>query len=137
MTEEMLILGLELIPILLTPVLALLGKLLADLIRGKVKNEYLQGALLRLNEAAKTGVSSVGQTYVKKMKEGKADGKLTDEEKKAAKDAALREVKDLLGPKGLKEIAKVVGIPVASKAMDSMLESKIEAKVKDNKDFLL
>lgn len=96
-------------------------------IQAKVKNEYLRGALTRLNDAVLTAVREVQQVAVEAIKAGRADGKLTADEKAAVKKAALDSVKSHLGVKGVDELIKILGLSDGS--IDRLLESKIEAAV--------
>lgn len=48
---------------------------LAALIRSKVDNEYLRGALVRLDDAVFTAVKELQQTVVAEVKAASADGK--------------------------------------------------------------
>jgi len=104
---------------------------LAMYIRAKVKNEYLKGALVRLNDAVLAAVKEAQQVAVGGLKAANADGKITAEEKAKIKDDVLAVVRSHLGMKGLAEIAKVLGLDNA--AMESLLSSKVEAAVYDVK----
>lgn len=103
----------------------------ANLIKAKVANTYLQGVLVRLDDAVYTAVKMVTQTYVDAIKEASADGTLTADEKMAAKQKAIDAVKDYLGAKGLATIAQVLGL--TGSAVDSFLGAKIEAAVATTK----
>ncbi len=115
-------------PVLLAG-LTLLSGWAAKLIAAKVRMEYLRGVLIRLDDAVLSAVKEVSQTYVDALKSGRADGTLTDEESKKAKDLALSSAKSYLGMKGLSELAKVLGL--GSGEVESLLSSKIEATVHD------
>lgn len=101
--------------------------LVAWYIKKKVDNEKTEHLLLTLNEAVGTAVASTSQVYVKEIKRAKVDGKLTDEEKKNARRAAIQEAKRLLGEKLCKELHKRSG------SADAVLETYIEAEVAERK----
>lgn len=102
---------------------------LAQLVRAKVKNEYLRGVLVRLDDVVFTAVKDLQQTVVNEIKLASADGKITDVEKRRIKDQAIANVKSHLGTKGIGELAKVLGLD--SGAIDGLLSSKVEAAVHD------
>lgn len=91
----------------------------------KTKNEYANNAINRLDDALIAAVREVYQTYVSQIKKGRADGKLSSEEKAAAKDLAIDKAKSFLGKKGLKAVAKVLGLPV--EGLDAMFNSRTES----------
>lgn len=98
---------------------------LSALVLKTISNTTVQAILVRATEEVKDAVLEVEQTYVKALKAANADGKLTDEEKKAAMDKAIAIAKSNIGMKGLKRLARVVGID----AVTSWLETKAEATV--------
>ena len=102
---------------------------LAQLVRAKVKNEYLRGVLVRLDDVVFTAVKDLQQTVVNEIKLASADGKITDAEKRRIKDQAIANAKSHLGTKGIGELAKVLGLD--SGAIDGLLSSKVEAAVHD------
>lgn len=102
---------------------------LTTFIHGKVKNEYLEGVLLRLDDAVLTVVKDLEQTIVREIKRASADGKIPVEERRRIKDMALAKLKSYLGPKGLQLLVKVLGL--SGSALDAFLVSKIEAAVHD------
>lgn len=104
---------------------------LANWLKAKTKNEYLSGALVRLNDAVFSAVKEVEQTVVGAIRRAKADGKITDEEKAEIKAKAIAAVKSYLGAKGLLELAKVLGLDGA--ALDALIGAKIEGAVHDMK----
>lgn len=99
---------------------------LASLIKAKTSNAYLQGVLLRLNDAVVVAVKEVNQTMVEALKASDG-GKLSETSKQNAKLAALQTIKAHLGPKGIAELAEVFG--VAGVALDNLLGTRIEAAV--------
>lgn len=105
----------------------LLGKLLARYI----SNKTLRDLLTRLGWEVRAVVLEVHQTWAEDIKKGKADGKLTEEEKAHAKALALSKLKENLGKKGIARLAKVLGLHID--ALDSWLGNKIEATVAELK----
>jgi hypothetical protein len=103
----------------------------AQYIQAKVKNEYLRGVLVRLDDAVLTVVREVQQVTVEAIKSGSADGKLTPDERARVKQAAIDSVKSHLGMKGISELAKILGLE--SGAVDKLLSTRVEAAVHDLK----
>jgi hypothetical protein len=99
----------------------------AELLHARIKNEYLQGVLIRLDDAVFTAVCEVQQVVVNKLKERSEDGHLTTEDRQYVKNAALGSIREYLGPKGLALVGKVLGIP--NTEVDRHLESRLEAAV--------
>jgi hypothetical protein len=102
--------------------------LLSWFIKKKVDHEKTEHLLLTLNDAVGTAVASTAQVYVGELKKARTDGKLTDEEKKNARRAAIREAKRLLGEKLCKELRKRCG------SEDAALETYVEAEVAERKN---
>ncbi len=130
----------EALPYLIPVVLAILGwgfKLLGDLIQSKVKNEKVKGVLSRADEAIEKAVRFVGETMkaeLAKAKEASSEGgeKITPEEYRRAKQAAIDAAKSYLGKKGIAEIVRVIGIQWDS--LDSWLGLGVEAKLNELKE---
>ena len=120
---------------LLSPVLlagfAWIAVRLERFIKARTDNAYLEGVLVRANEAVWVTIKDLQRNTVEEIKAANADGKLTDEEKKRIKDKALADVKALLGAGGLKMLFKIFG---GEDAATAFLSSKIEASVKDLRD---
>lgn len=121
-------------PIVIDLIVALLGALgtvaaayLTSLIRNKVKNENLRALLDRVDDFAFDAVRAVWQASVEAAK---ADGKLTKEDAKAAKDAAIAALKAYLGEKGLAELKATFG---TDDNVEKVLDAKIEKAVYDAK----
>jgi hypothetical protein len=114
---------------LMAPVLvALFGwgmKKVADLISAKVKNEYLKGALVRLDTEVTHVVREVEQTYVQSARG--ADGKLTAESAKKALDTALAKLKQNLGSSWLSELSSIFGAEDLTSFLTSRIESAVNA----------
>lgn len=124
--------GLKVLEILSPVLLAALtwaAAKLAQLIRVKIKHEYLRGILIRLEDSVVTSVKELEQTVVEEIKSASADGKITPDEKKRIKEKALASVKSHLGTKGLAELATVLGLDGG--AIDGFLSSRVEAAVHD------
>lgn len=102
--------------------------LVAWYIKKKVDHEKTEHLLLTLNDAVGTAVASTAQVYVNELKKARADGKLTDEEKKNARRAAIREAKRLLGAKLCSELCRRTG------SADTALETYVEAEVGERKN---
>lgn len=120
---------LELLSPVLLAALTWLAAKVAQLINAKVKNEYLRGTLVRLDDAVLAAVREVQQVTVEALKIASADGKLTPEERAQVKAKAMEAVKSHLGMKGLAELAKVLGL--SGDAIERMLSTRVEAAVHD------
>jgi len=113
-------------PALLTLVIAALGAVLTRLVHGKVKSNLASGMILRAIDEVWAAVREISQTYVKKIKEGElSDGRLTDDEKKEAMEYALAVAKANIGTKGLRRLARVLGLG----NLDSWLTTQAESAV--------
>lgn len=114
-------------------VLALLGWLLTTLamyVRQRtaaMKNQYLAGVLERLDDAVETAVREASQTLVDDMRKAAADGTISKDEAREARDHALGKLKAYMGPKGVAELGRVMALDVGG--IDSYLAGKVEAKV--------
>jgi len=117
-------------PILLAALTWVAAKV-AQYIQAKVKNEYLRGVLVRLDDAVLAAVREVQQVTVEAIKSGSADGKLTPDERARVKQAAIDSVKSHLGMKGISELAKILGLETG--AVDKLLSTRVEAAVHDLK----
>jgi hypothetical protein len=103
----------------------------AQLISAKVRNEYLRGVLVRLDDAVLAAVREVQQVTVDSLKAASADGQLTADERAKVKQAAIDSIKSHLGTKGIGEVAKVLGLEDG--AVDKLLSTRVEAAVHDLK----
>ena len=101
----------------------------AQLITAKVKNEYLRGVLVRLDDAVLNGVREVQQVTVDAMKSANPDGTLTADQGAKVKQAAIDSIKSHLGTKGLGELAQVLGLEGG--AIEKVLATRVEAAVHD------
>ena len=119
--------GVEALSPLLLAALSWLSLRIAALINAKVKNERIQGILLRLDDAVFLAVREVEQVFVSMLKTASEDGVLTAEERRQAKDAALRAARSYLGTRGLAELGKVLGLP--EDEVDRVIGGRVEAAV--------
>lgn len=115
----------EYLPLLVSGVIV---PLVAWFIKKKVDHEKTEHLLLTLNDAVGTAVASTAQVYVSEIKKARADGKITDDEKKQARCSAIREAKRLLGESLCRELRKRTG------STDASLETYVEAEVADRKN---
>lgn len=125
-------LGLKLVEILSPVLLAALtwvAAKVAQLITAKVKHEWVRGVLLRLDDAILNSVREVQQAVVDEIKAGRADGKLTTEERARVKARAIESIRSHLGLKGLAELARVLGLEDGR--LDKLLSTRVEAAVHD------
>lgn len=99
--------------------------LLAKYVYSKIESDFWRGVASRATEEVFDAAQSVHQSYVKGIKAGRADGKLTDEEKATAKRMAVEEAKSNLGAKGVARLGKIVG----AQGVDSYLGTKVESAV--------
>ena len=116
---------------LLIATLTWLASKLAQLIQARVKNEYLRGVFLRLDDAVLTVVREIHQVSVDALKSAAPDGKLTPEVKEMVKRAALEAIKKNLGANGVAQLVKVLGIN--TEAVDKLIGTRVEAAVHDLK----
>lgn len=100
---------------------------------GYLVNAFLKGrgyqwdVLRRAIFEAGAVVYEVYQVYTSEILKGRADGKLTPEEKTIAKDLAMDKLKSNLGKAGLARLARVLGLK--GDALDGWLGNKVEAAV--------
>jgi len=108
--------------LLLAALIGLAGKYLV----GTAK-DIVQRAIREVGDA----VREVYQVYVQALKDGRADGTLTEAEKIHAKQMAIDIAKANLGSKGLKRLLRILGL--GDDALDKWLGTKVEAAVADAK----
>jgi hypothetical protein len=101
-----------------------------QLISAKVKNEYLKGVLLRLDDAVLAAVREVQQVVVDGLKAA-SSGPLTPAERIKVKQIALASIKSHLGQKGLSELAHIFGLEGGT--LETVLTTRVEAAVHDLK----
>lgn len=91
----------------------------------KTKSEYLSNVILRIDDLAMLVVTDLAQSW-KAPRE--RDGKWNDANKEEAKKKAVTALKEYLGPKGVKEVLKLVGGD--SIKLDNLLGTAVESQVK-------
>lgn len=69
----------------------------------------------------------VEQVFVSMLKTASADGVLTSDERRDAKDAAVRAARSYLGAHGVSELCKVLGL--VDDEVDRLLGARVEAAV--------
>lgn len=123
---------------LLSPVmlllLAYLAKKISDFLTAKVKNELLSGMLTRLNDTVFTYVREAEQTLVAELKAAKDPASeggtaLTKAEGENIKNKVLAKVKEALGPRGLSDLGKILGL--TTEGVEGTIAAKIEAAVNE------
>lgn len=112
---------------LLLAALGWLSLQVAAFINTHVRNERLRGVLARVDDAVLVAVREIEQLYVSRLKNASADGELTAEERKDAKDAAVAAARSYLGARGLVELGKVLGIPLDD--VERVVSARVEAAV--------
>ena len=117
-------------PVLLAAMTWVAAKL-AQLINARVKNEYLRGVLVRLDDAVLSVVREVHQVTVEALKNATVDGRLPPGARDTVKRAALGAIKSHLGVRGIAQLGKVLGLD--GDAVDRLIGTKIEAAVLDLK----
>lgn len=124
-----------------TGVLALLGVLWSKVIWERIKDMKGSRIILRTWLELKSALLSVHQTYVKALREANQDGKLTEAEKKMAMERALKEAKSNIGTKGLKRLARILGLSsveswLSTQAEGLLAEMKSSGELPSSKDFV-
>jgi len=100
---------------------------LAKLLEARVKNEYLRGVLVRLDDTVVSVVREVNQVTVEAIKSASIDGRLPAGARDTIKNAAVNAIKAHLGSQGLEDLARVLGLD--SPAVDRLIGTRIEATV--------
>lgn len=103
-------------------------KKLADYLHAKASSSRLFGALAALDDLVLSAVTSVENTLKPQLTSFQADGKLTPEEAKQLKDAAIAAVKATLGTEGWATLQKLLSILVGG-SIDDLLAQKVEVAV--------
>lgn len=113
--------------------------LFSGLIRTKMKNEHAAGILVRLNESVADAVLAVNQQtreLLGKAREPSSPGgrALTAAEARHLKSAAVNYVLSYWGEKGIRELAKVLGLTKdtdekTTAMVRTMVDTKVEAAV--------
>ena len=130
--EDLLNTGLVLFGDALLAALAVGAGFLTKWIATKIKNERVAAIIGRVDDVVMKVVRSVFQSYVKEIKRGNEDGKLTKQEKMIARDSAISEAKSYLGLKGLNELRWLLAGTVGS--VDDYIGTVVEAAVVHSKN---
>ncbi len=131
--DNLLTILINLLPAIVTPLLAFLFAQVSRLIGTKVKNEYAQGVAQRLATAIRDAVDATEQVFSAKARELSADGVLSAEDRKEALRVALEYVKGYYGQKGLNEFAKIIGAKPGTQQFEAALTARVEAQIAQNK----
>ncbi len=100
-------------------------------IHSKTQSSLVDRALTAVSSACHLAVTETWTGYVEALKDSAADGKLTAEERREARDQAIELAKSYLGAKGIALI--VDGLGIESDFLDSFLGASIEASLADVK----
>ena len=119
--------GAEALSPLLLAALSWLSLRVAALINAKVRNERLHGVLTRLDDAVFLAVREVEQVFVSMLKTSSGDGVLSADERRDAKDTAVRAARSYLGAHGVAELTKVLGL--VDDEVERLLGARVEAAV--------
>jgi hypothetical protein len=125
MKEQLMSIAITGLQVLSPVILALLGlfaKKLLQLIDARVRNETMRGILERLDQTALAVVSEVQQTVVDHL-----DAKAPKDSLLQARNAALLNLRALLGTKGLDEMKRILGL--SEQDVEKLLITQIESKV--------
>ena len=93
------------------------------------RHGFLGDIVYRAGDEVMSAVKEVHQVFIDELKKARADGKLTSEEKQQARDMAIAIAKSNLGAKGLKRLAKALGLG----DVNSWLGNRVEESVADLK----
>jgi hypothetical protein len=104
----------------------------ALLLSARQHNERLLTTLTRLENAAYTSVREIEQVLVEGLKARQIDGRLKDDNAQGARSTAMKALMANLGPAGLREIRRSLGLPRKT-PLDRILISHLEAAVYDLK----
>lgn len=116
----------QLLPLVPEIVAVVLGLIASVVVRNKwVEKEVAN----QLRDDVSGVVSEVYNEYVRARKKANEDGKLTDEEKKAARDLALKKLASVGKEKGV-DYAKKYGVPLIT----GLIEKYVTKKKKGNEE---
>ena len=130
-TTDIMTKGYEVLSPLLLAAVTWVAAKLAQFTAARVRSEYVRGVLVRLDDAVIAVVREVQQVTVDEIKAASSDGKLPAEARERAKRAAITTVKSYIGPKGLAQLTKVLGIEPTQ--VDQIISTRVEAAVHDLK----
>ena len=97
----------------------------------KWQNAAFERAMQALSQAAHLAVTEVWAGYVKALKAAAADGKLTDQEKRLARQQAIGLLRGFLGRKGLALVVKTLG--VEDSCVNAFLGAQVESALAQEK----
>ena len=97
------------------------------LIRSRVRNEHLRGALERAAQAVATATAATAQAFVADLKDPTKPGAWTPERASEALEMTLDDAREFMGPKGLAELRAILGSDEG--AVDRWLAAMIEARI--------
>jgi len=93
----------------------------------QIKSDKVREIVGRALHEVGAAVWEVKQTYVDELKAASLDGKLTDEEKKAAMDKAIAIAKTNIGMKGLDRLGRILNLDLSG--VEKWLKNKAEVAV--------
>jgi hypothetical protein len=132
MKEQLAALGLTALQTILLPLFALVatwaGIRLQAWLKEKVKNERIEGILVRLETIVEAAVKEVAQTYVSNLTE------VTPAALEQARERALESIRSHLGSRGIEELKTILGLNDTG-AAEKLVVTMLEAKVHDLKMF--
>jgi len=109
--------------------IAWIGGILAvwilKLVHTLIKHKKWAALASRVIQEVFDACSEVWLAYVKPLKAANDDSKLTKDEKKEAKDQAIKKAKELMGADNLLQLGKALG----EEAVDAWLGNKVESSV--------
>ncbi|MCP4448268.1 MAG: hypothetical protein GY811_23455 [Myxococcales bacterium] len=107
-------------------ILSALGGALTRYVFVSIESKIVSETLGRLWDEVRAAVLEVSQTYTDALREANEDGKLTEAEKRVAKEKAIAIAKSNIGKKGLRRLARVLDV-------NKWIGGKIEAFIGDKK----
>lgn len=96
------------------------------------QNERFLTTQKRLEDAAHTTVKEIQQVVAEDFKAARVDGRLKGDTATELRATAIKSISAQLGPLGMREVRKALGMPPKS-SLDRVLVSRIEAAVFDLK----
>ena len=100
-------------------------------IHSKTQSSLVDRALTAVSSACHLAVTETWTGYVEALKDSAADGKLTAEERREARDQAIELAKGFLGAEGIALI--VDGLGIEGDFLDSFLSASVEDSLADLK----
>ena len=118
-------------PAVLAAVFLGLAWLYSRFLADKIKNTRVGEMVAASGQELRAVITEVNNTYVKALKDTEQDGEWDAEAKAEAKKKAIDKFKENWGTKGIKRMAKVLGI---DGAVDSWIGTQVEATLTDMKE---